>query len=126
LHEDGRSLIVESSRDHRNRFLVKFEGVSDREAADSLRGPLYVPAAEARALEPGEFWEHDLQGLDVVRAGTGDAVGTVMHVLEGPAQDLLVVDTPAGERMIPLVAEIVVDVDVAARRVTVDPPEGLL
>lgn len=126
VHEDGRTLTVESTRDHRNRFLVKFAGVDDREGAEALRGPLYVPGADARSLEPGEFWAHDLEGLDVVHAGTGDVVGKVAYVAEGPAQDLLVLDTPAGERMIPLVAEIVVEVDVAGGRVRVDPPEGLL
>lgn len=126
LHADGRPLVVESTRDHRNRFLVKFQGVDDRDAADTLRGPLYVSASEARPLETGEFWAHDLEGLAVVHARTGDDIGTVAEVLEGPAQDLLVLDTPAGERMVPLVAEIVVEVDVAAGRVRVDPPEGLL
>jgi 16S rRNA processing protein RimM len=125
-HEDGRTLVVESARDHRNRFLVKFEGVDDRDSADTLRGALYVPADEARALEEGEFWEHDLTGLEVVHARTGDAVGTVAHVQEGPAQDLLVVDTPVGERLVPFVAEIVVEVDTDAGKVTIDPPEGLL
>lgn len=126
LHEDGRALVVETARDHRNRFLVKFEGVDDRDAADVLRGALFVPATEARDLEAGEFWEHDLQGLTVVHAQTGDVVGTIAHVQEGPAQDLLVVDTKAGERLIPMVAEIVSEVDVEAGKVTVDPPEGLL
>ncbi len=117
---------MESTRDHRNRLLVKFETVDDRTAAESLRGALYVDAGAARSLEPGEFWEHDLAGLDVVHAGTGESVGTVARVEESPAQDLLVVDTPRGERLIPLVSPIVVDVDLDARRVTVDPPEGLL
>ena len=125
-HEDGRTLVVESTRDHRNRFLVKFEGVDDRDSADALRGPLYVESSEVRELDSGEFWEHDLAGLEVVRAGTDERVGTVSYVQPGPAQDLLVLDTPAGERMIPFVAEIVTAVDVDAGRVTVDPPEGLL
>ncbi|HEX2058351.1 MAG TPA: ribosome maturation factor RimM [Actinomycetota bacterium] len=126
LHEDGRSLVVESTRDHRNRFLVKFEGIDDRSGAEALRGAVYVPAEDARDLEPGEFWEHDLAGLDVVHGLTGDVVGTVARVEEGPAQDLLVVDTPRGERLVPLVGEIVVDVDLSARKVTIEPPEGLL
>ena len=126
VHEDGRTLAVESARDHRDRFLVKFVGVGDRTAAETLRGALYVDAGDARDLEPGEFWEHDLAGLDVVHAATGETVGTVSRVEAGPAQDLLVLDTPRGERLVPLVSEIVVDVDVPGRKVTVDPPEGLL
>ena len=126
LHEDGRTLVVETTRDHRNRFLVKFVGVDDRDAADALRGPLYVESSDARELDAGEFWEHDLTGLEVVRARTGERVGTVSYLQPGPAQDLLVLDTPDGERLIPFVAEIVTAVDLNAGRVTVDPPEGLL
>jgi 16S rRNA processing protein RimM len=119
-------LTVQSAREHGDRFLVKFEGTDDRDAAEGLRGALYVPESEARDLESGEFWEHDLEGLAVVHATTGDAVGTVAYVQPGPAQDLLVLDTPAGERLVPFVSEIVVEVDVEAGRVRIDPPEGLL
>ena len=126
LHEDGRALVVAAARAHRDRFLVSFEGFDDREAAETLRGALFVPAEEARELEAGEFWEHDLEGLEVVLAQTGEVVGTVSYVLPGAAQDLLVVDTDAGERLVPLVGEIVTEVDVEAGRVSIAPPEGLL
>jgi 16S rRNA processing protein RimM len=126
LDEDGRELVVASARDHRNRLLVRFEGVDDRDSAGELRGPLYVGSSDARELPAGEFWEHELAGLEVVLAGSGERVGTVSYVQAGPAQDLLVLDTPAGERMIPLVADIVTAVDLPAGRVTVAPPEGLL
>ena len=53
-------------------------------------------------------------------------MGEVIDVVEGPAQDLLVVATPKGERYIPMVKEIVPDIDVASKRVIVTPPEGLL
>lgn len=125
-HEDGRTLTVESAREHRNRFLVKFTGADDREAAEGLRGGLYVDASDARELEGDEFWEHDLEGLAAIHAGTGDAIGTVSYVQPGPAQDLLVLETPDGERLVPFVAEIVTAVDLDAGRVTIDPPEGLL
>lgn len=125
-HEDGRTLTVEFAREHRNRFLVKFEGVDSRDEAEGLRGALYVPESDARELDAGEFWERDLEGLTAVHAGTGASIGSVAYVQPGPAQDLLVLDTPAGERLVPFVSDIVVEVDVAAGRVTIDPPEGLL
>jgi 16S rRNA processing protein RimM len=122
--DDGGSVVVESSRRHTNRFLVKFEGVATRDEADALRGPLYVPASDARALDDDEFWPHDLEGCDVLVGET--SVGTVSAILSGTAQDLLEVDTAHGLRLVPFVKEIVVAVDVEARRVTIDPPEGLL
>jgi 16S rRNA processing protein RimM len=125
MHEDGRRLVVASSRSHGTRFLVRFEGVDGREAAEDLRGALYIEAAEVRSLEPGEYWEHDLVGADVMHLD-GSAIGRVSTIEAGPGQDRLIVETPAGDQMIPFVGEIVVEVDLQARRVVVDPPEGLL
>lgn len=124
-HENGRVLVVESSRVHGARFLVRFEGTGTREEAEGLRGALYVEDGDRRALEEDEYWQTDLIGCSVVLQD-GAAVGEVTGVVEAPAQELLVVATDRGERMIPLVQAIVPTVDVAARRITIDPPEGLL
>jgi 16S rRNA processing protein RimM len=125
IHDDGREFVVERSRRHRTRFLVKFEGVHDRDAAEKLRGAVYVDASQMRALEPDEFWEHDLVGAEVV-ARDGARIGEVTALDAGPGQDRLVVATPHGERLIPVVREIVVEVDPEAARVVVDLPAGLL
>lgn len=125
IHVDGRELVVESARAHRNRFLVKFAGVDSRESAQEIKGALYVPSSEARSLEDDEFWEHDLTGCTVTLVD-GTEVGPVGSVVHGPAQDLLVVITARGERSVPVVGAIVTSVDLAARRIVIDPPEGLL
>ncbi len=124
-HSNGREMVVEASRVHRDRFLVKFAGSDSREDAEALRGELFVPEGDVRELGPGEYWPHELVGC-LVRLSDGSEVGSVTSVTEGPAQDLLTVSTPRGDRLIPLVEAIVVDVDIAAKRVLVDPPEGLL
>ena len=124
-HSDGRTLVVERARAHADRFLVKFEGVDDRPAAESLRGALYVPDNDIRTLDEDEYWYDDLVGCTVV-GSSGNEIGTVRSVLERPAQDLLEVDTARGPRLIPLVKEIVVEVDTKTRAIVVDPPEGLL
>jgi 16S rRNA processing protein RimM len=125
VHSDGRRLVVESSRSHRTRFLVKFAGIDDRSAAEQLRGAIYVGTDEVRDLNAGEFWEHELIGCAVVDV-RGRELGRVEGVIPGPAQDLLSISTARGERMVPLVGDIVVGVDIEARRVRIDPPEGLL
>jgi 16S rRNA processing protein RimM len=124
-HQDGRELVVDSARPHRDRFLVTFRGVGTRTEAEQLRGALYVADDEKRSLEEDEYWLQDLIGARVETVD-GERVGEVIDVVERPAQDLLVVETPKGERYIPMVKEIVPDVDVEAGRVTVTPPEGLL
>jgi 16S rRNA processing protein RimM len=125
LHrDDGSTLVVATSRAHGDRFLVRFEGTDTREQAMFLRGPLFVPGEETRTLEDDEFWHDDLVGCAVV---VGEVpVGTVTGVLSGPMQDLLKIDTTNGERLVPLVKPIVVKVDTGARRILLDPPEGLL
>jgi 16S rRNA processing protein RimM len=125
LRADGTALVVESAHLHARRFLVKFEGVETRADAERLRGPLYVSEDDVRDLDEDEFWPHDLEGCAVVDV-TGEAVGTLDRVIPGAAQDLLAVVTPRGERLVPLVKEIVVAVDVDGRRITIDPPAGLL
>ena len=125
VHENRGELVVESTRAHGNRLLVKFQGVEDRTGAERLRGVLYVSAGALRELGDDEYWEHDLVGARVIDVG-GRERGEVVGILPAPAQDLLRVATPSGERLVPLVADIVVGVDVAGGRVTIDPPSGLL
>lgn len=123
-HEDGRALTIERARAHGERFIVKFDEIDDREMAEGLRGPLYVPSTAARSLEDDEFWTDDLVGCAVM-SRTGAELGTVARIVPGTAQDLLEVATVTGTRLVPAVKAIVVEVDPAARRIVVDPPEGL-
>lgn len=121
---NGSQLTVRSARVHGERLLVSFDGIDDRDAAEELRGPLFVPAGSVRELAPDEFWHHELVGMSVVD-DSGKAVGTVARVVEGAAQDLLEISTSDGIKLAPLVADIVVGIDRAARTVTVSPPPGL-
>lgn len=120
-------LTVAGARWHSGRLLVHFEAVADRTAAEALRGILLVvdSASCPPVDEPDEWWDHDLEGLAVV--GTdGTSLGEVAEILHPPGGDLLVVRRLDGtEALVPFVSEIVPEVDVAAGRVVVDPPEGL-
>ncbi len=118
-------LVVAAARPHRDRFLVLFEGIATREAAEELRGPLYVDAADVRALDEGEFWDDDLVGATAYLPD-GSEIGEIAEVVHGPAQDLLSIATPRGERLVPVAAEIVIEVEPQRGRVVIDPPEGLL
>lgn len=125
IHSNGDTLVVENSRPHRDRFLVKFEGVESREDAEAIRGTLFIPATEVRELEEGEYWERDLIGCEVFDAG-GARLGEVSGVIPGPAQDLLELRTSAGARLVPMVEDFVVEIDAGAKRIVLDPPAGLL
>ncbi len=125
LTAGGDTITVVDARQHGDRFVVAFDGYETREAAETLRGPLYIAAAQARSLDADEYWEHDLVGCSAWTVSEVQ-IGTVARVISGPAQDLLALDTPAGERLVPLVKEIVLEVDMKRRRVILDPPDGLL
>ena len=125
LHENGREMVVESSRAHRDRFLVKFVGIDDRAAAEMLRGDLIVLPGSVRELHPGEYWPQELVGCEVYLSD-GSAAGEVTAVTPGAAQDLITVRTSTGERLVPLVEAIVRSIDPPGRRIVIDPPEGLL
>lgn len=127
---DGASgtVTIAAARPHTGRLLVTFEGVAGRDAAEAMRGLLLVVDAAdlAPSDDPEEFYDHELEGLEVVDV-QGNRIGVVAEVLHTAGSDLLSVRRPdGGEALVPFVADIVPTVDVAAGRVVVDPPEGLL
>jgi 16S rRNA processing protein RimM len=125
--DGGRLLTVEAARPHGGALLVRFAGVSDRDAAAHLSG--LVLTADITALpeldDPDEFYDHQLEGLAAV-GPDGAMLGTVREVVHAPASDLLVLETDHGEALVPFVREIVPQVDLAGGRVVLDPPPGLL
>lgn len=125
-------LRIETMRVHTSsggdRLLIGFEGVADRDAAERLRGvKLLVEAKDiAPTGDPDTFHDFQLVGLGV-HLGNGEKVGEIIRVTHGPGADMLVVARDGGRRsLVPFVTAIVPDVDLAAGRVTITPPEGLL
>ena len=99
--------------------LLSLAGCETVEAAGALIGCLVaLPEAEAMPLPPGHFYPWQLEGCRVLTEA-GREVGRVTRVEQAPAQDLWVV-------LIPAVAEIVLEVDLARGRVVIRPPDGLL
>ena len=124
--DDGRAITVRSSRSHGGRLLVVFEGISDRAAADELRGrTLVVPESWLPELREGEWWPHQLQGCVVVTE-SGRVLGTLVEVIANPANDLWVARAAGGtETLVPALKDLLVDVDVAARTIVVRDVPGL-
>jgi len=123
-------LTVAAARWHSGRLLVRFAGYEDRGAADALRETmLAIDSGQLTPLtDPEEYYDHDLIGMHVVTVA-GEPVGIVADVLHH-GQDMLVVDgagpRAGAEILVPFVAPIVPDVDMAAGRLVIDPPPGLL
>jgi 16S rRNA processing protein RimM len=120
-------LTVAATKWHSGELLVRFAGVSDRDAAGELRGTWLTVDSDTIAPpdDPDEFRDADLVGLSV-RTVAGVAVGTVDDVLHS-GQDVLVVKTADGrDVMVPFVLPLVPEVDVSAGFLVIDPPEGLI
>ncbi|NLB47961.1 MAG: ribosome maturation factor RimM [Microbacteriaceae bacterium] len=121
----GRTITVRELRWFNGVPVAFFDEVSDRTLAESIvRAILWIDEDAVRAsVEEDAWYDHQLVGLDVHR--DGQSVGKVAEVQHLPAQDLLVVQTPTGPVLVPLVEAIVPKVDVEAGVITVTPPAGL-
>ena len=107
---------------------VPFAGFDSVEAAKELVGLEFgVDEAERVQLPENEFYDWELAGCQVEIVG-GPVLGKVREVMRTGGVDLIVVENSASgrEHLIPLADEIVVKVDAAAKKILIDPPEGLL
>ena len=123
-----REVVIESVRPHAGRLLIRLGGVADRDAAERLRGGLFViDSADLPPLpDPDEFYDHQLEGLEV-RTLDGVEVGEVFEVLHTAGGELLSVRARSGsELLVPFVAAIVASVSLTDRVIEIDPPPGLL
>jgi 16S rRNA processing protein RimM len=117
---------IVSGREFQGRWVVAIEGIDTMNEAETLRGlDLRVPVDALHPLEPGTHYVHDLEGC-AVETVSGEAVGRVTGVQFGSATPLLMVASAGGEVLIPLVEGICRLVDPAAKRIVIDPPDGLI
>ena len=118
-------LHVARFRMHLGRPVVVFEGVTSIGEAERFAGwELRAPKNTARRLPAHVYYHHELMGCEV-RMVAGETVGAVASI-DGDGEAVrLVVATPGGPVLVPL-TQAFCTVDLAARRITIDPPEGLL
>ena len=114
------TIRLNAVRPHKQRLLVRIDGVEGAEQAEAYIGArLYAPR-ERIPLVDGEYLDADLIGC-TVRGNDGSDYGRVEAVQHYPASDMLIVDGV----MLPMVAAFIRDVDMAARQIVIDPPAGL-
>jgi 16S rRNA processing protein RimM len=127
LAEDGRSFGVTLIRPLQGAFAARLSGVATREQAEALKGlRLHAPRARLPALPEDEFYHADLIGLQAFDTG-GAPIGRVAAVFDHGAGDLIEIARPGQTpAIVPFTRAAVPTVDLAARRLIVDPPPGLL
>ena len=146
IFTDEQEYVVEYARTFKNRWIVKFEGIDDRDASEAANGiELYGEADDPEdMLEEDAWYPKDLVGLEARLAEgnglglpAGQVIGKVVDVLDS-AQTLLKIrlvspvrDTVTGEvtestALVPFVDELVPDIDLEEGYLTIDPPGGLI
>lgn len=125
IGEPPQPVDVESVRFHQGTVLLKFSGDDDRDAAEARRGQkLYVPEDEAIPLEEGEYFIHDLIGLEAYDEA-GISLGKLVEVLETGANNVFVIKGTAGEILLPDIPDVIREIDFDAGRLIVALMPGL-
>ncbi len=117
---------IVSVRGHDKELIIRFAGIATPEEAGRFRNAvLYVKASELPELPEGEYYHHQLLGLSVVDE-SGQVLGKLVNILETGANDVYMVETPAGkEILLPAVEEVILAVDLEHHEMRVRPPEWL-
>jgi 16S rRNA processing protein RimM len=125
--EQYRMLHIRSMRWHKSAMLIAFEEFSDREQVGELRNQIvHVPTGDRPPLPQGEYYHHQLIGLSVVTE-SGNPLGVIKEILETGANDIFVVKTPAsGDVLLPVIDEVVLDIDLDRGQIRVHLLPGLI
>lgn len=132
MPEDGKERLevtVESSREHKGMYIVKLKGYHDINQVEKYKGSLIKVTSEDRVeLPDNEYYFHDIIGCEVFSDNPDDGkLGVITEILTPGANDVWVVKRPKGQDLlIPVIDDVVLDVDVPGKKVKVHVMEGLL
>lgn len=115
-----------SVRSHRDRLIIGFDTADDRDSAQLMTGlHLFIPIGDAGQLDEDTWYEHQLVGLEVI-TDTGRILGRVSSLMETGAADVLIVRGQGTELLLPMIGDVIADIDPVAGRITVTPLPGLI
>lgn len=111
---------------HNNKAVIGFQDYATIEDAECLKGmEMYLPLTSLPALDADQFYFHEIKGFKVFDEKYGD-LGIVEDVLELPHQSLLQIKYAGKEVLIPIVDEIILEIDKAGKLLKIAAPEGLI
>ncbi len=120
-------LTIRSLRSKGKQVLIAFEEIVDPETAASFRNQyLFVRSDEIPSLPEGEYYHHQLIGLNVFTPA-GEKLGTLVEILETGANDVYIIRREGSqtELLVPAVNEFVLEIRLAERKIIISPPEWL-
>lgn len=124
--KNPRLVKIEGVRHHQGTVLLKLAGYPTRTEVESLRGELLqVPESEAIPLAEGEYFLHQLIGLEVY-TNDNQFLGRLVEVLETGANNVFVVHGPKSEHLLPDIPDVIEEIDIANGRIIINPIPGLL
>jgi 16S rRNA processing protein RimM len=125
--EQHRPLRIRRSRPHGAGLLLSFKGYDTPEQVSELtRSLVYVRGDDRPPLAEGEYYHHELVGLQVVDE-EGQPLGELVQILSNPANDIYVVRPRAGkEILLPAIEDVILDIDLEKGQVRVHLLPGLL
>ncbi|MBO9607968.1 MAG: ribosome maturation factor RimM [Paenibacillaceae bacterium] len=120
-------VTVETAREHKDMFFVHFAGIDDINLVEPYKGWLLkVKEEDLLELEEDEYYYHEIVGCGVVTED-GEKLGTITEILSPGANDVWVVERPKGKPvLLPVIDDVLISVDIAAKTVTVRLMEGLI
>jgi 16S rRNA processing protein RimM len=123
---DGVERVVERARWQKGALYLKLADIDDATAAEQARDHLLeIPESSLHALEPDEFYHHQLVGL-AVHAADGTLLGTVQEILSPGGNAVLVVRGERGEALLPFIDDVIRTVDLHAGRIEVEQQDELV
>lgn len=123
---DGVKYAVKEARFHKRVVLVKFDGIDDRNGAASLvKKEIQIPRTELMPLAEGQYYIFDIIGCSVFDK-SGNLLGEVTDVLKTGSNDVYVVTGEDGnEVLLAVIPDVILSVDVGAKKIIADPPEWI-
>ncbi len=126
IGDDPQRRRLHSLRGASPSAVLEINGVSSRDEASLYRGmPLYIDIRDAKPLDEGEYYWHQLIDMTVVNTA-GETLGTLTSILQTGANDVYVVTQPDGaELLLPAIKDVVLDIDLPHKRMIAKPLEYL-
>ncbi|RDW17857.1 ribosome maturation factor RimM [Oceanobacillus chungangensis] len=120
-------LIIVGHRMHKGFDLIQFEGLNNINDVEQFKGlKLKISEEQQSQLDEHEYYYHEIIGCEV-HTTSGDKLGVIKEILSPGANDVWVVKQEKGkDLLIPYIEEVVKEIDVEAKKIVIEPMEGLL
>jgi 16S rRNA processing protein RimM len=127
LGEEHAPVVVSNVRHHNKGLLLHFEGIDTREDVEAFRNrDVFVPAEDRPPLPEGEYYLHELIGMQVI-TDEGEALGVLSEMIETGATNVYVVRREGkADALLPATDEVILEIDVKKKTMRVHLLEGLL